>query len=161
MADTNNSATRAGESIFPVSELTVCRFADFRSKPGEFRVFLPYTSPRLTRAALAMIGGLTRNLSARVTLFAVHIVPFPLPLDCSDVTPGFLTRQLMGAAQEMGAPVNVELVLARDRDAGLKQIIPPGSLVVVAARKRWWPTAEKKLAQSLLKAGYSVALVHV
>jgi hypothetical protein len=34
-----------------------------------------------------------------------------------------------------------------------------GSLIVIAAGMSWWPTAEKKLARKLLKAGYDVVLV--
>jgi hypothetical protein len=52
-------------------------------------------------------------------------------------------------------------VFTREPDAGREQILPAHSLVVLATKKRWWPTAEVKLAQALARAGHSVALLGV
>jgi hypothetical protein len=96
-----------------------------------------------------------------VTVLAVQIVPFPLPLDRPDVASQFVERELSAMAREIEAPVDVQIVVARDLDIGLRQALTTGSLVVVAARKRWWPNAEVRLARSLARAGHSVAILGV
>ena len=40
-----------------------------------------------------------------------------------------------------------------------RRSVKAGSLIVITAGMPLWPTAEKKLARSLLKAGYDVVLV--
>jgi hypothetical protein len=47
----------------------------------------------LTQAALAEAGVLLRNLAVEITLLAVQIVPFPLPLERPTVAPEFLERR--------------------------------------------------------------------
>jgi hypothetical protein len=130
-------------------------------KGGALRVFVPFTSPDLTRAALRKAAALTRNLAARITLFAVQVVPFPLPLDRPQVSPKFLESSLTAVALEVEAQVDVHTVFTRDLDAGFERVLAPHSLVVMATRKRWWPTAETKLTRSLVRAGHSVALLEI
>ena len=128
---------------------------------GELRVFVPYTCPELTKAALAQAAALTRNLTADITLFAVHVVPYPRPLDEPDVSAVFLEQKLASMARDAAAEADVRIVFTREPEAGREQILPPHSLVVVATKKRWWPTVEAKLARSLAREGHSVALLGV
>ena len=131
---------------------------DVYYRVGQLRVFVPYTTPQLTKAALATASALSRRLRASVTLFAVQVVPFPLPIDRPAVPTGWLEQKLLIIGQEAAA-AEVRVVLARDRDTGLQEVLEPRSLVVVASKKHWWPTAETRLARSLARAGHSVALV--
>ena len=124
-------------------------------------MIVPHLSAELTRAALTAVAALTRDLGARASLIAAQIVPFPLPLDRPDVPPGFLQQELAALAEELDTPVDVNIVMARDREAGIAQAVPPGSLVIVAFRKRWWPTPQEKLARTLAQAGHGVALLEV
>lgn len=148
-----------------LDELALRGFAEPRARAGEFRVLVAHTSRELTKAALSAVSALTRNLGAHVTLFAVQIVPFPLPLDRPDVAPQFVERELAALAREIEAPVDVQVdvqvVIARDLETGLQQGLRTSSLVVVAARKRRWPNAELRLARSLARAGHSVALLGI
>ena len=136
-------------------------FAKLRSGAGELRIFVPYTSHESTRAALTEAVGLVKSLHAHITLFAVQIVPFLLPLERPDVAPEFLEQRLLAIADEMKAQVDVQLIRARDLDCGMQRILAPNSLVVVATKKRWWPTSEIKLARALARAGHDVALLEV
>lgn len=136
-------------------------FAESKVCAGELRVFVVHTASARTRACLSAVSALTNNLGARVTLLAVQIVPFPLPLDRPDVPPQFMERELMALAREIDTPVNVQVMLARDLEIGMRQGLTPNSLVVVAAKKRRWPNAEVKLARSLARAGHSVAVLGV
>ena len=140
---------------------TAYRSAASRSGAGELRVFVLYTTGELTQAALAEAGVLLRNLAVEITLLAVQIVPFPLPLEFPAVAPEFLKRRLRTIAGEIGSEVDVQLIFARDLYFALEWVLPSHSLVVVAAKKRWWPTAETKLARRLGRAGHSVALLAV
>jgi hypothetical protein len=128
---------------------------------GTLQVFVPYTCPELTKAALSRAAVLTQNLCAHITLFAVHLVPYPLPFDRPDVPAAFLERTLAAVAQAAGTQTDIRIGFARDAELGLEQILPHRALIVMATRKRWWPTAEAKLARILARAGHSVALVGV
>ncbi len=147
--------------VLRLDERGLCGFAKLHRGAGELRVFVPYTSPDLTRAALAEAAVLTRNLSAHITLFTLHVVPFPLPLDRPDVSAAVLEQRLAAVVQDAGVEADVRIGFARDRDFGSAQILPPNSLVVMATKKRWWPTAEVNLARALARAGHSVALLGV
>jgi|SRR6266849_6886488 len=136
-------------------------FAKVRSRDGDLRIFVPYTSRALTRAALTEAAGLVKNLDAHITLFAVQIVPILLPLERPDAAPEFLEQRLLAIAGEMEVQVDVQLICARELDFGIQKVLAPNSLVVVATKKHWWPTSETKLARTLARAGHDVALLEV
>jgi len=127
----------------------------------ELSVCVPYTSSEMTSVALKAVVTLTRNLGSHVSLIAVQVVPFPLPLDRPAISRRFFEQKLKALASNSVTPVKAQVVIARDRDAALDRAIAPGSLVVLATRKRWWPTPQVKLARLLASAGHSVALVEV
>ncbi len=124
-------------------------------------VCVPYTTPDLTRAALKSVVALTQNLGAHVSLVAVQVVPFPLPLDRPAISPSFFEQELKALARDVEVPVDVHVVIARDREAAYDRAISSGSLVVLATRKRRWPTPQAKLARWLACAGHSVTLLEI
>ena len=133
-------------------------------QPGglhELPVYVPYTTSDLTRAALSAAAALTRNLGAYVRLVAVQTVPFPLPLDRPAVSPRFFAQELKAVARDIEAPVETHVIMARDREVGFDRAMVPGSLVVLATKKRWWPTPQAKLARLLARAGHRVALLEI
>jgi hypothetical protein len=127
----------------------------------ELPVCVPYTTSDLTRAALTAAVGLTRNLGARVSLVAVLIVPFPLPLDRPAVSSRLVEHELQAVARDIELELDAHVVIARDREEAFHRAISPGSLVVLATKKRWWPTPQAKLARLLACAGHSVALLEI
>jgi len=133
-------------------------------EPGpshELSVCVPYTTSVLTRAALKSVVALTRNLGAHVSLVAVQVVPFPLPLDRPAISPSFFEQALKTVARDVEVPVDTQVIIARDREVGFDRAISPGSLVVLATRKRWWRTPQAKLAHLLARVGHSVALLEI
>jgi hypothetical protein len=129
--------------------------------PGaQLSVVVPYTTVELTKAALAKAAELATSLEAKITLLDVHIVPFPLSLTEPDVCWEHLNRGLQAIAAASPLPVEVKLIFARDKDV-IERYIPQDSIGVIATKKRWWPTAEEKLARTLSAAGHSVALLKV
>jgi hypothetical protein len=161
MANTQDTQTRPKQPVMRLDESTLRVFTESRHCARELRVFVAYTSRERTQAALDSVLALTRCLDARVKLFAVRIVPFPVPLEQPDSASQFVERELTGMARKLEKPVDVQVVIARDLDTGLQRVLTANSLVVVPAKKRWWPTAEARLAQVLARAGHSVALVTV
>ena len=101
---------------------------------------IPYTSTGMARQALRAAENLSRGLNVSVRLVAVQIVPFPCPVNQPPVALRHIAGPLERLAAEADIPVEVNIVLARDVMAGYLEVLPHDSLVLMAARKRWWPT---------------------
>ena len=61
-------------------------------------------------------------------------------------------------AAESAVDTTVRFYLCRDRDETLARVLRPHSLVVIGGKKRWWPTAESRMAKRLRKLGHEVVL---
>jgi len=119
-------------------------------------VIVPYTDSELTLAALKVAADLTAP--GDITLLAVHVVPRPLDLHHSAVDEGTLLHRLEELVARSGVWAKIELVFARSRRQSFGWAIVPGALVVIATRRRWWPTAEERLARALRRRGHRVAV---
>jgi hypothetical protein len=128
---------------------------------GELELVVPYTEPELARALLKKAVALTTGLQARISLVAVHSVPFPADFRCPTSTHAFLVEQLMELAAECPIPVNPQVVLARSREEGFRYALRRESTVLVGSRRRFWRTSEESLARTLVADGHKVALLHV
>jgi hypothetical protein len=53
------------------------------------------------------------------------------------------------------------VLYARDWLEAFRKALEPKSLVILATKKRWWPTRQDKLARALAKAGHQVMLLPV
>src|ERR1035437_2092219 len=73
---------------------------------GEVVLVVPYTDPNLTRTLLCKAGGLTAGFQARISLVAVHTVPFPADFHCATSPHTFLVDRLTELASECPLPVN-------------------------------------------------------
>jgi len=131
------------------------------ARQPHLRIVVPYTTPELTQAALRSVALWTQNLEATVRLIGVHIVPYPCPLEKPDVDPDCLRNRLAAAAEGSAIPLQVQVVLARDTTEALRLLLVPETVIVLPTRRRWWRTAEERLARSLARAGHQVALVTV
>jgi hypothetical protein len=128
---------------------------------GELEVVVPYTEPLVTAEVLRRIPALTAGLNARVSLIAVHTLPYPLPFVCPALVHAHLVEQLTDLAGGCDLPVHPQVVLARDRGEGFRYVLNPASTVLVGSRKHLWRTQEEKLARSLARDGHKVVLVHI
>jgi hypothetical protein len=70
----------------------------------------------------------------------------------------FLKDQLRSFPASL--PTRCEVRLARELEPGLLGATNEHSLVVLATRKRPWPTRTERLASSLRRAGRTVVLVY-
>lgn len=128
---------------------------------GELEVVVPYTEPELTRAVLARSAALTAGLNARISLIAVHTVPYPSDFACPTAVHAHLVQQLVDLTGNSPLPVEAQVVLSRTREDGFRHALRPESTVLVGTRRHVWRTAEERLARSLAADGHKVVLVHV
>jgi hypothetical protein len=127
---------------------------------GELELVVPFTEPDLARALLRKAVALTAGLQARISLVAVHAVPFPADFRCSAATHTFLVDRLTELAAECPLPVNPLVVLARSTEEGFRYALRPESTVLVGTYRRFWRTSEERLARTLVADGHKVALLH-
>ena len=128
---------------------------------GPLELVVPYTDPELTRAVLRKAVALTAGLQARISLVAVHSMPYPAPFRCPTSAHAFLVDQLMELAGECTLPVNAQVVLARYREDGFRYAMRPDSTVLVSTYRHFWRTSEERLARMLVSDGHKVALLHI
>jgi hypothetical protein len=126
---------------------------------ANLQVVIPHRSPELTRAALKYASGLSHDLDVRLRLIDVHVVPYGVPLDEPTVDPKYLGRRIRNLARESTQPVSAEIVYARDWEQGLRRVLSPASLILMAIQRSWWRTSEKRLAARLRKLGHQVIWV--
>jgi len=127
----------------------------------EIEIVVPYTEWSVTEALLQQAPALTAGLNAKITLIAVHTVPYPMTFGCPASVHAHLVEQLMDLAQRCPLPVTPHVVLARERQEGFLFVLPPEATVLVGSRKRPWRTSEERLARSLANVGHKVVLVHI
>jgi uncharacterized ion transporter superfamily protein YfcC len=128
---------------------------------GEIELVVAYTRPDVTRAVLDRVAGLTQGLNARLSLIAVHTVPYPIPFTCPSSGHAFLVEQLIELCDASPVPATAQVVLARTREDGFRHALKPESAVLLGARKHFWPAQEEALARALAEEGHQVTLIHV
>ena len=129
------------------------------ARPADLQVVIPHREPKLTRAALQYAATLAQDLKARARLVDVHVVPYGVPLNKPTVDPKHLERRIRALAQESTVPISAEIIYARDWEQGLRRALNPASVVLLAIRRSWWRTSEKRLAARLRKFGHQVIWV--
>ncbi|MGA2267028.1 MAG: hypothetical protein ABSH44_01040 [Bryobacteraceae bacterium] len=128
---------------------------------GELDIVVPYTEWSITEALLKRAVALTAGLNARLTLVAVHTVPYAAPFGCPAAVHAHLVEQLVDLASRCPLPVNAQVVLGRGRAEGFSYVLKPESIVLLGARKHWRRTEEERLARALARDGHKVVLLHV
>jgi len=127
------------------------------------RVTVVFTTPEATLGALRAAGELGESLGARITLVAVQVVPFSLPLGRPLTPVSFLERHLLTLLSESGLEAeeaSIAICLCRDPEKSLMQLLAPRSLVVLGGKRGWW-SREQKLEQRLTRLGHDVVFVNM
>jgi hypothetical protein len=135
-----------GDPVPPAIEQTESRL----------NVAVVFTSVEATLAALRKAGDLANRLGGRITIVVPQVVPFPLPTTSPPVLLDWNEQRFRVIASESPVETTVLIYLCRDRLETLIAVLSPRSLVVVGGPRRWWPTAEERLARSLRRAGHEV-----
>ncbi|MBZ5575282.1 MAG: hypothetical protein LAP40_01825 [Acidobacteriia bacterium] len=137
-----------------------CQRPDRPEDAGSFEVVVPYTSPEITALVVEQAAVLAAGLNVTLKLVAVYVAPYPADLRCPAAMQEHLTARLAELAGRTHLPSTAHLVVSRDRNEGLRQVLRPASPVLLGSRKRWWPTREERLARDLTRQGHRVSLLH-
>ena len=125
---------------------------------SKLEISVVFTSVDATLAALKEAADLAASLGGRITLIVPQVVPYPLPLTSPPVLVDFNERRLRVIASQSLVETRVSIYLCRDPLETLQSILKPHSLVVIGSRKKWWPTAETRLAKKLRHLGHQVVV---
>jgi hypothetical protein len=124
---------------------------------AELELVIPFTTPRLTRAALEAANRMGAGLQAAIRVLQVQVVPYPLQIEQSPVVIDFLKTRL--EKLQSALPVHAEILLTRDFEPALESALTEHSIVVLASPARPWRTRTERLADHLRRAGHTVVMV--
>ena len=122
----------------------------------ELEINVVFTKMRATLKAIQIARRLAKLLGARVRLLVPHIVPFPVPLGEPLVSAAFPARRFRTRIRGGVVETRVDIRFCRDRWQMLHGALAPGSVIVLAGPRRWWPSAERRLARRLEVEGHNV-----
>jgi hypothetical protein len=131
-----------------------------QSTPPTLDIVVPILSPVSAGVAFAAAARLGAGLDSTIRLLKIQVVPFPLQISEPPVVDGFLVSQLTELEVDVrDSNVHREILYTREFDVCLRNTITKRSLVVLASRRGFWRTREERLADALIRDGYSVILV--
>ena len=119
-------------------------------------VVVLYTTVPETLKALKTAAHFAHDLSARIRLLVLEVVPYPLPIDQPDVTLPFTQQRFRTLAETASIETKVDVHLVRDPLKTIESLLEPRSIVVLGGRCPWWPTAQGRLAKLLKSTGHMV-----
>jgi hypothetical protein len=125
---------------------------------AQLNVTVLFTSVEGTLAALRTAGTLASKLGGRITIVVPEVVPYHLPLNKPPVLHDWNEKRFRVLAAESSVETSVRFYLCRDEDEMLAKKLKPHSLLVLGAKKCWWPTRESRLAKRLRSLGHEVIL---
>jgi hypothetical protein len=128
---------------------------------GQLEIDVLFTSPEATVEVLERAGTFLRGLNARINLIAVLTVPYTLALNNPPVSVAFTEQRLLEIAGQSPVDTTAYLYICRCPFETLASVLKPGSVLILAKRKRWWPTWERKLARKLESAGFQTLLLEL
>jgi hypothetical protein len=144
--------------------LVLARQDSDQSSLGRLEVNVIFTDARTTAAALKEATKLATDLRACIRVRQVIAVPFSLPLDRPQISVPFAEEAMTNLVSRFeldSIDFRAHLYLSRNRIETFSQILQPNSLVVIAGRKRPWPTLESRIAKRLQTEGHRVVFVPV
>jgi hypothetical protein len=145
------------QELLLTSRHSVATPADPRGD-SPLEVIVLHTTTGATLQALRTAARLAEGLAARIRLLVLEVVPYPLPVSAPPVSSEFTHRHFRTVALETKIETDVDIRLGRDKTQMLESALKPRSLVVIAAKSRWWPSAEKRLAKRLERTGHQVVV---
>jgi len=143
----------------PVPQLRRSPVTEYEGRDALPEIAVLFTSMHATPAALRKARVLAKRLDVRITLLVTQIVPYPLPLSEPPVLLEFIEKRFITLATDTHVKAAVRIFLCRDRFDAVTEVLKPQSFVVIGGRRRWWLTADMRLARRLRRAGYEVVFV--
>ena len=122
-------------------------------------VYVVFTSIDGTLAAIRVAGGFAKALGVPVTVIHVRTVPYALPVDAPCGTSPVDTETFIERLRAEDLDMRVHVCLCRDEHQAIPLVFKRHSLIVVAGRRRWWPTDSDRWRRMLGAAGHFVVFV--
>ena len=126
------------------------------SQQATMEVVVLHTNIAETLEALKTAARLAQDLSGRIRLLVLEVVPYPLPLDRPNVPLPFTRRRFYTLAANASIETNVDIHLVRDAAETIGSMLEPHSVVVMGARGKWWPNAGRRMANRLERLGHQI-----
>jgi hypothetical protein len=130
------------------------------AQQATMEVVVLHTNIAETLRALKTAALLANDLSARIRLLVLEVVPYPLPLDQPAVPLNFTRRRFRTLAQDISIDTTLDIHLVRDPDKTIESILEPHSVVVMGGHRSWWskawPNAHSRVAKRLERLGHQV-----
>lgn len=129
---------------------------------GRLEVNVVFTDPQATALALRTATALAAELDACIRLRAAIAVPLQLPLDQPQISVPFtqsVLSELVSRLEPHNFDVTAHLYLSRDRTKAFLDLLEPNSVVILAGRKRPWPTPDSRFAKRLQREGHRVLFI--
>ena len=118
------------------------------------------TSAAATRAAIVTASALAQPLDGRVHVITARVMPADRSLAEQALPVQAFAKDIRPLTADVHAQIDVLPCVCR-RMTDIAQIIPHGSIVIVAGpSRRWWPSREQRLAHDLTALGFRVVFVH-
>jgi hypothetical protein len=122
----------------------------------QLEIAVVFTSIDLTARVMKEAGLIAHQIGAKITVIVPQVVPWPLQLSTPPILLDFHEAHFRAIANRTGVPTDVRIYLCRDRIPTVEKVIQHGTIVMIGARKRFWPTAERRLAWALRRRGHQV-----
>jgi len=126
------------------------------SLEATMEIVVLHTTVAETLQALKTAARLAHDLSARIRLLVLEVVPYPLPLDRPNVPVPFTRRRFRTLAADSSVETNIDIHLVRDPDKTIESVLEPHSVVVMGGHRSWWPNAHNRVARRLERLGHEV-----
>jgi hypothetical protein len=144
----------------PLAPQTDWPVVSHQTSNPSLEIVVIYTQPRETLHALKMAAELASGL-APVRLLAAQVVPYPLDLCAPPVPVEFLANSFVKMVSEAEVNASVDIRLGRDAGDVIESGVGTHSVVVIGGRRRWWPTANMRLARRLEHLGHQVVFANL
>jgi len=136
-----------------------CDFAELVSAG----IHIVHTSTKATSLLLCAAESIARSTNQTIHIHAALPIPYHLELDNPLISVPFMERVLGDCVRRCGSPRRtyaIHVCECRGRTEGLLKRLPSGSLVLLAASWRPWPTFQSRLARELGAAGHCVISIY-
>jgi acetyl esterase/lipase len=126
------------------------------ARPFELALFVVFTTVQGTLLSLQTVDQLTSNLATRIHL----LIPDRAESSAALITPvmlGDFTARYFLTMMPHACRVTIRLTHYPAATEDLWEVLPPGSLIVLAGTaRRFWPSPEQRFARRLRQAGHEV-----
>ncbi len=122
-------------------------------------VYVVFTSPGETLAALRVASDLARSLGGQVHLVDFRVVPVGAPVERPTGRPRIEADGFLDRVRSEGIDVRADAYVCRDARRAIPFVFRAHSLVVIGGNHHRWPTRAERWRRILERHGHFVLMV--